>query len=199
MSRHAWAVINLGLSDNAFLIKHGLLHPAGSSAQLEQKFNIDGADREAVAAAWRHTNGTLIADDLDAVVAVRAIDEADMTIYRVCAHFSSSHTTLVLSGDSDMFFIPKASHVNMTVSFRRSNSASRKLLRNPWTLTNVSALHGFTPLWPWSTDEQRIMAALLSGHDYVVGGAAGIGLRRIEVSRICTGQVSPTFETSMNK
>jgi hypothetical protein len=93
---------------------------------------------------------------------VRCSDEADMTIYRLCAlHRAEQTRNLGISPDSDYSYIPSCNEDDGVLSMVRKQPGATRYLKSPWELTNVSSLQSFIPAFPWQTDVQRLLAVTL--------------------------------------
>lgn len=74
--------------------------------------------------------------------------------------------------------VPRSSETRYTVGYRRKAPG-----RKPWALTNNESCHRDPMGVPWRSVEEARKGGALSGQDYVVGGAAGIGYGRISKHR----------------
>ena len=130
---------------------------------------------------------------------VKCRDEADLCIlsYARAIQHALLHA-VVISNDSDFFFFPSHLEVGQVLSFRYFYNRERKLkAKRPWTITHLTALQSDGIDWPWQTNEDRWITALVAGQDYLPGGLPGVrtsipsevlldsGLRKRERERAC--------------
>lgn len=108
---------------------------------------------------------------------ILAANEADITILNWCrGSATSSITNVVLASDTDYNFVPPASEVPFTLSYRRfGNRRNGIAAAKPHVLTYNKHLHTH-PHWVWVRDEVRHVVTLAAGHDYLPKGLKGAGL-----------------------
>lgn len=141
-----------------------------------------------VVGQWALANPGIVAGGRMQMIA--CADEADMSIYRICTHFSAQgYRTLVFSQDSDFNFIPSYLDVAGTIRFDKWMRIKRKESNKPWTLVNNTSLQRYDPLWSWTTDYGRVAAVMMAGHDYLPRGIRNVGLLKLSTAR-CLANVS---------
>jgi len=186
--RKAWAISTLQIYT-----------PSGVQRLAEAPLAEDPSSlttREQVAAAYLDTNGDLVRLGLPTEQPparlpffLDCIDEADVSMYRFGAAMSSRYVVLAFTIDSDFNMVPRPSEIRYTVGYRQKAPG-----RKPWALTNNESFHRYPMGVPWRSVEAARKAGALSGQDYVVGGAAGIGYGRISKNRqLLPGSLADTL------